>query len=123
MFNQYLLSSANFLSAADNITVLDSGRIVRNQVTYQSLEPSDWGVLADETDADATHPGDVELIKQRVRVSETGEPVPQEGDLLRQTGDTECYKIFLRSMGWGFVFLMLLLIVCSVGLEIVPRKY
>ncbi|KAM3508811.1 hypothetical protein MY11210_006597 [Beauveria gryllotalpidicola] len=44
-------NNVNFLTAADCITMIQDGCIVRNQVPYDAFEPSDWGVLKDETDS------------------------------------------------------------------------
>lgn len=102
--------------------MLEDGRVLRNQVTYDSLEPSDWGVLGNSSQTDDGGGEDHNATKEQARADAIAESLPQEGELLRQTGDTECYKIFLRSMGWGFVLVMLALLVVQTGLETMPRK-
>ncbi|OBS28224.1 hypothetical protein FPOA_02165 [Fusarium poae] len=89
-------SNARFLSSADYITVVEEGRLTRNQMTHSDLE------LA-ETLRAITPTQSTEIVQKDIST-----PAPaQEIDLSRKTGDTECYRIYVRSMGWkviGFVF-------------------
>lgn len=104
--------------------MLEDGRIVRNQVTYDSLSPSDWGALAQEQEQPEEDEEAKTLIKQQTRASQVGgSPLPHEADLTRQTGDADCYKIYLRSLGWGFSLLLLALTAASAGIEVMPREY
>ncbi|EKJ79255.1 hypothetical protein FPSE_00566 [Fusarium pseudograminearum CS3096] len=89
-------SNARFLSSADRITVVDEGRIARNQITYSELELT-------ETLKVITPMQSPEIVQKDIATV-----IPKEEiDLSRKTGDTECYKIYVRSMGWkviGIVF-------------------
>lgn len=109
--------------------MLEEGRIIRNQVTYDSLSPAEWGVLEKETEKVAHHEEEVEEEdEQRKKITRqqssagTIEKGPTEADMARQTGDTECYKIYLRSMGWKFLLSAFCLMVGHTVLEIMPRK-
>lgn len=115
-------SNPNLLSAADYITRLEAGAVARNQVTYDSLSPSDWGALAQEAEEPEEDEEAKTLVKQQTHASEVGgSPLPQEDDLTRQTGDSECYKIYLRSLGWGFSLLLVAMTAASAGIEVMPR--
>lgn len=104
--------------------MLETGQIVRNQVTYDSLSPSDWGALAQEQEQPDEDEEAKTLVKQQTHASEIGgSPLPHEADLTRQTGDSECYVIYLRSLGWGFVVLLFAMTTVSAGIEVMPRKY
>lgn len=46
-----------------------------------------------------------------------------EIDLARQTGDTDCYKIYLRSMGWKVIGVVFPIAMISTALEIMPREF
>lgn len=106
--------------------MLEEGSIIRNQVTYDSVEPSTWGVLeanADkrkesaETDQeDTTEP----LEKAQTLAAQAG---TTEEDLSRQTGDTECYKIYLRSMGTWVVVLLIVTVAIHVAIQKMPRSF
>jgi hypothetical protein len=50
------------------------------------------------------------------------ESLPKEEDLARQTGDTDCYRIYLETLGWGFVACVVCLQILAAGLEVMPRR-
>ncbi|VUC26951.1 unnamed protein product [Clonostachys rosea] len=94
--------NGHFLQAADYITMLDDGRIVQNQVPYKSIQSSLIDVLGkgkstktSESDSNA-----MTVDAQKPAESETGLSTMQNAkDSGRQTGDFECYKIYVQSIG------------------------
>jgi ATP-binding cassette subfamily C (CFTR/MRP) protein 1 len=103
-------SNARFLPEANYITVVQEGCITRNQVTYFELELTET--------LKAIAPSQVPKIVQRdiATVSPT-----KEIDLSRKTGDTECYKIYVRSMGWKVIGIMFPAAVVGAVLEVMPQ--
>lgn len=101
------------MPSADYVTVLEDGCITRNQEPYGKLESVAKGVLkdieADEVEENPSRPRDKSSAKKEV-------------DLARQTGDTDCYKIYLRSMGWRIISIVFPLAVISTVLEVMPRE-
>ncbi|KID73574.1 ABC transporter, transmembrane domain, type 1, partial [Metarhizium brunneum ARSEF 3297] len=92
----------NFLPAADYITVLGDRATVRNQVRFDSVDPSEWGILESDTDSTATVSGSDEAALEPAKVSPeaAADLSPKtEADLGRQTGDLDCYRIYVRSLG------------------------
>lgn len=121
-------SIAHFLTAADFITMIEDGRIIRNQVTYGSLTPAEWGAIEKtETESSPEHEEeDEEEQKQIIRQQSTTRSVehgPTEADMARQTGDIECYKIYLSSLGWRVLAISFVLMVGHAVLEIMPRMF
>lgn len=122
-------NNVNFLSAADFVTMLEDGIIVRNQVTYNSFEPSEWGVLEEDSDStDATsetveaamaEESEKPLRRAEINTEENTKKI--ENELSRQTGDIECYKIYLKSLGVTIVVVTIILVVVSVGIEKMPQ--
>lgn len=106
--------------------MLEEGRIIRNQVRYDSLTPAEWGALEKETERTDDLEDDMEKEERKItrRQSAVGsiEQGPTEADMARQTGDTECYKIYLKSMGWKFLVSAFSLTVGHTVLEIMPRE-
>ncbi|KAM0739546.1 hypothetical protein ACQRIT_007283 [Beauveria bassiana] len=102
-------NNVNFLSAADSIIMLEGGCIVRNQVPYRAFAPSEWGVLEEtidvtfETAATTTTASNQKsatpLRRAEINTEENTREI--ETELSRQTGDIDCYKIYLRSLGWS----------------------
>ncbi|KAK9440292.1 ABC transporter, transmembrane domain, type 1 [Metarhizium brunneum] len=104
----------NFLPAADYITVLGDRTTVRNQVRFDSADPSEWGILESDTDSTTTVSGSDEAALEPAKVSPeaAADPSPKtEADLGRQTGDLDCYRIYVRSLG---TVAMVMLLVGSV---------
>ncbi|KJK85018.1 hypothetical protein H633G_11151 [Metarhizium anisopliae BRIP 53284] len=92
----------NFLPAADHITVLGDRTTVRNQVRFDSVDPSEWGILESDTDSTTTVSGSDEAGLEPAKVSQEAAVAPSpktEADLSRQTGDLDCYRIYVRSLG------------------------
>lgn len=124
-------NNVNFLSAADSITMLDEGAIVRNQVAYADFEPSEWGILEEEEESDSAESiaeGTAPLVKKETTKiapraeNDTVEKSKKiENELSRQTGDIDCYKIYLNSLGVAVVVVTGILIVISVGIEKMPQ--
>ena len=103
--------------------MLEEGRIVRNQVAYDSFKPSDWGALTNGPDAPEADEEEEEAVKRIGQLTNTTEETLQEHDVARQTGDWECYMIYFRSLGWRFAGLSLVMIAAAVGLETMPRVW
>lgn len=93
--------------------MLEDGSITRNQEPYDKLETLAKVVLDD----DEQNQGD----KKPPRPSDKPS-AKKEVDLARQTGDTACYKIYLRSMGWKIITIVFPLAVVSTVLEVMPRE-
>ncbi|CAM1501751.1 Fc.00g037350.m01.CDS01 [Cosmosporella sp. VM-42] len=114
----------NFLPAADYITLLEGGTIIRNQVTYDSVDPSVWGVL--ETDSnngsDSSKPDEQVSVKRLDQIEVPAGPGRKtEEDLSRQTGDIDSYKIYLRSMGLKVIIILLTAMVAHAGMQKMPQ--
>ncbi|RGP72643.1 canalicular multispecific organic anion transporter 2 [Fusarium longipes] len=103
-------SNVRFLQYADYITVMEEGRITRNQVTYSELELSKT--------LKAITPAETPEIVQANNVTVTP---TKEIDLARKTGDTECYKIYIRSMGWKVISIVFPAAVLGAVLEAMPQ--
>ncbi|KAM5356681.1 hypothetical protein ACJ41O_003327 [Fusarium nematophilum] len=85
-------SNVHFLQSADCITMLESGCIVRNQVPYGEAEPSVWGVLEDTSRSQED-----EAVPRALNAPDPASASAKaEVDLARQTGDKDCYKIYLQ---------------------------
>ncbi|KAM5381855.1 hypothetical protein ACJZ2D_002845 [Fusarium nematophilum] len=110
-------SNVHFLQSADCITMLESGCIVRNQVPYGEAEPSVWGVLEDTSRSQED-----EAVPRALNAPDPASASAKaEVDLARQTGDKDCYKIYLRSIGWKVISLVFPIAVVGSVLEIMPQ--
>ncbi|EEU41992.1 uncharacterized protein NECHADRAFT_50921 [Fusarium vanettenii 77-13-4] len=105
-------SKVHFLPSADYITMLEDGSVTRNQEPYDKLETLAKGVLDDDEQSNAD--------RKPPRPSEKPS-AKKEIDLARQTGDTACYKIYLRSMGWKIIVIVFPLAVVSTVMEVMPQ--
>ncbi|ATY64240.1 ABC multidrug [Cordyceps militaris] len=119
-------NNVNFLTAADCITMMEDGCIVRNQVPYSAFGPSDWGVLEDETDSSVVFEDPVERVQfekplQRAELDIEKKTKQVEIELSRQTGDIDCYKIYLNALGISIVVITVILVCVSVGIEKMPQ--
>ncbi|KAJ3494502.1 hypothetical protein NLG97_g4037 [Lecanicillium saksenae] len=120
-------NNVNFLTAADYITMIENGCIVRNQVAYDAFEPSEWGVLEEDTDStDAISEVGMERVKsekplRRAELDIEEKTKQVENELSRQTGDIDCYKIYLKSLGLSVVIVTAILVCVSVGIEKMPQ--
>ncbi|CAG7555748.1 unnamed protein product [Fusarium equiseti] len=103
-------SNVYYLPFANYITAIEDGHITRNQLIHAEFEPS-------------------EALKT-ITPSETPEAVPEsilklepkkEIDLARKTGDTECYKIYVQSMGWKVISIVFPASVVGAVLEVIPQ--
>jgi ATP-binding cassette subfamily C (CFTR/MRP) protein 1 len=104
--------------------MLDAGRVTLNQVSYGSVQPSTWGAIrASREPGTADETSTMESSGQAAsRPLQPQTPLVTEADLARQTGDTECYKIYLRSWGWRVVTIVLALSVANAAMEVMPRE-
>ncbi|KAM0302416.1 hypothetical protein ACHAPM_004409 [Fusarium culmorum] len=103
-------SNARFLSSADRITVVDEGRIARNQITYSELELT-------ETLKVITPAQSPEIVQKDIATVTLKEGI----NLSRKTGDTECYKIYVRSMGWKVIGIVFPTAVMGAVMEAMPQ--
>lgn len=109
--------------------MLENGSIIRNQVTYDSLTPADWGVLENPeaesplASEEAENGAEQQSIVRRRSPSRPIELGLTEADMARQTGDSECYRIYLGSLGWKVVTTSLFLMVAHAVLEVMPRTF
>ncbi|KAI8311183.1 ABC transporter [Colletotrichum sp. SAR11_59] len=120
----------NFLHAADCITMIEDGTIIRNQIAFDSAPRSVWGhlaqdvkgkELAEDDDHDAEEPTEDEAKTIKVEA-----PVPTnarvtEAQLTRQTGDTEVYKLYFSSIGWRMLGPFIFMVVLYVGFTKLPQ--
>ncbi|KAF4982828.1 hypothetical protein FZEAL_1620 [Fusarium zealandicum] len=110
-------SHIHFLPAADYITTLDDGSITHNQVPYDEAKSFVWRSVEESlqqnnaTSSEASHPEGV-IVEC---------PPEVEADMTRQIGDTDCYKIYLRSLGWKVISILFPVAVVSSVLEIMPQ--
>ncbi|CAG1996834.1 unnamed protein product [Fusarium graminearum] len=103
-------SNARFLSSADCITVVDEGRITRNQITYSELELTETLKVITPTQSPEIVQKDIATVSPK-----------EEIDLSRKTGDTECYKIYVRSMGWKVIGIVFPTAVMGAVMEAMPQ--
>jgi hypothetical protein len=106
--------------------MLEEGAIVRNQVKYSAFTPSEWGVTDDASGSDTLSDDSGSEVAEKVKRREADradEARKAEAELSRQTGDIDCYKIYLRSMGWTIVSVTLVLVIVSVVASKMPRMY
>ncbi|KAG7418483.1 ABC transporter atnG [Fusarium oxysporum f. sp. rapae] len=105
-----VLVTIHYLPFADFVTVIEDGRISHNQVPYSQIE-------ATETLNTITPIETQQLVqKDTVMVSPK-----KEIDLARKTGDTDCYKIYVRSMGWKVISIIFPTSVIGAVLEAMPQ--
>ncbi|KAK1493023.1 hypothetical protein CTAM01_09650 [Colletotrichum tamarilloi] len=119
----------NFLRSADNITMIQDGTILHNQVSFDSLPRSAWGHLVEE-ETKGKDPGEddvstEDLVKDS-KPTRADRPVAvapggTEAELTRQTGDTECYRMYLNSIGWPILIVFLILNILFVAFTKMPQ--
>ncbi|KAJ3546303.1 hypothetical protein NM208_g2067 [Fusarium decemcellulare] len=109
-------SHVRFLPAADYVTTLDEGCITHNQVPYDEVKTTALGELQTNTEPE----GQV-METGPPRENHAGPSAKQEIDLARQTGDRDCYKIYLRSMGWQIISVVFPVAVVGSVIEIMPQ--
>lgn len=115
----------NFLPAADFITMLDQGSVSRNQVPYDAFDASEWGI-SDDDKSQSDFDGGEEPREDfsQLEKSKTEEVTKEiEAEISRQAGDTECYIIFFRAMGWKIAMLLIAFCVVGVVLEKFPQVF
>lgn len=112
----------NFLPAADFITVIEAGRIAKNQVRFDSIDPLELGLLKDKSSESDSDRDDDKSAQPRKKVLRTVAPIVTEEELARQTGDTDCYVIYLRSWGWHWVATIVILSIIGSALDVMPSS-
>ncbi|KAF4432161.1 Canalicular multispecific organic anion transporter 2 [Fusarium acutatum] len=105
-------SNVHYLPFADFVTVIEEGRITRNQVRYSQLEATE--TLNTIAPIETQEPTQKDIVKLTSK---------KEIDLARKTGDTDCYKIYVRSMGWKVISIIFPTSVIGAVLEAMPREY
>ncbi|CVK96796.1 related to multidrug resistance-associated protein [Fusarium mangiferae] len=105
-----VLVTIHYLPFADFVTVIEEGRVTRNQVRYSQLE-------ATET-LNTIAPIETPQLVQKDVVKFTPK---KEIDLARKTGDTDCYKIYVKSMGWKVISIIFPTSVIGAVLEAMPQ--
>ncbi|KAH0598736.1 hypothetical protein MHUMG1_04040 [Metarhizium humberi] len=118
-------NNVSFLEAADYITMLEKGKIVRNQVQYSAFDQQDWGINQDETESNDSSfevDGNESSRHTKRREADRAQATRHaEAELSRQTGDIDCYKIYLKSMGLPVVTATLILVIISVAADKTPQ--
>jgi hypothetical protein len=104
--------------------MLETGRITHNQVSYESVEPSTWGAIQVSQESGVEDENSMRQSSGQVvnNPLQSQAPLVTETDFARQTGDTECYKIYLGSWGWRIVTVVLALSVANAAMEVMPRE-
>lgn len=106
--------------------MLEDRHIIRNQVSYDSVEPSFWGVIESESHGTSVSSNaeddNVTTKTDKASTSVTATAAKVESDLSRQTGDTESYRIFLRSLGWVAIVALVVLSLGHTVLQKMPRS-
>lgn len=106
--------------------MLEEGRIVQNQVTYKSIESSLVDVLGK---GKSKKPSETESSMQTVDVQKPAEPqtrlpmIQDTKDSGRQTGDIECYKIYIQSIGLLIISVCFSISAITSALEAMPSTY
>lgn len=103
--------------------MLDEGRIIRNQVSYDSIPPAEWGALESDSSSSDYEDEKLQDAKQEIQVPDVEQSLPMEVDLTRQTGDLDCYKIYLNSLGKAFLSIVFSLAICHAGMVVMPRGF
>lgn len=108
--------------------MIEDGRLVHNQISYDSVEPHVWGVLeslktgssASAENVDGKGPRGVFKAQEATLTAPLGQ---SEAELARQTGDIECYKLYLRS--WSTVTLVVVLGLGAIQVVVskMPREF
>ncbi|RKK67240.1 hypothetical protein BFJ69_g14663 [Fusarium oxysporum] len=107
-----VLVTIHYLPFADFVTVIEDGRITRNQVPYSQLEATE--TLKTIAPIETQEPTQKDIVKLTLK---------KEIDLARKTGDTDCYKIYIKSMGWKVISIIFPTSVIGAVLEAMPREY
>ncbi|KAF5547770.1 Canalicular multispecific organic anion transporter 2 [Fusarium mexicanum] len=104
-------SNVQYLPFADFVTVIEDGRITRNQVPYSQLEATE--TLNTIAPIETQEPTQKDIVKLTPK---------KEFDMARKTGDTDCYKIYVKSMGWKVICIIFPTSVIGAVLEAMPQK-
>ncbi|KAK1701087.1 putative ABC multidrug transporter [Colletotrichum godetiae] len=119
----------NFLRSADCITMIQDGTILHNQISFDSIPQSAWGHLVEEETEGRSPDEDVESAESLAKDSKPTRvdrlvvvaPGATEAELTRQTGDTECYRMYFNSIGWPILVVFLILNVMFVAFTKMPQ--
>ena len=106
--------------------MLDDGRIVHNQVSYSALDSSELGVLGSQSSSN-TESESEQTDDEKPGASQPATVEPEslgaeaEADLSRQTGDIECYKIYLSAFGPLLLFSFVGTLIAYAGFSKMPQ--
>ncbi|PNP85151.1 hypothetical protein FNYG_01380 [Fusarium nygamai] len=103
-------SNVYYLPFSDFVTVIEDGRITSNQVPYSQLEATE--TLNTIAPIESREPAQKDIVIVSPK---------KEIDLARKTGDTDCYKIYVKSMGWKVISIIFPLSVIGAVLEAMPQ--
>ncbi|KAM0491705.1 hypothetical protein ACHAP8_010479 [Fusarium lateritium] len=103
-----LLRTRTVILATSN--VVQEGGITHNQMTHSDLELT-------ETLRAIAPIQSPEIVKKDIVTATPKEEI----DLSRKTGDTECYRIYVRSMGWKVISIVFPASVTGAVLEAMPQ--
>jgi ATP-binding cassette, subfamily C (CFTR/MRP), member 1 len=92
--------------------VVQDSRITRNQVPYSQLKSTETLNTIAPIETQEPTQKDIVIVSPK-----------KEIDLARKTGDTDCYKIYVRSMGWKVISIIFPASVIGAVLEAMPREY
>lgn len=108
--------------------MLEDKSTIRNQVAFDSVDPTEWGIFESDTDShDAASEADTEEELEKVAIQKSKEAAKvlarkTEADLTRQTGDFDCYKIYVRSMGMKVFLALIFGSLIHVAMNKMPRS-
>jgi hypothetical protein len=98
----------------------------RNQVRFDSVDASEWGILESDTDSTTTISEADDEVLEKAALQATREAAARptrktESDLSRQTGDFDCYRIYVRSLGKMAISMLLIGSVLHTAMVKMPR--
>ncbi|KAI8243023.1 ABC transporter atnG [Colletotrichum sp. SAR 10_96] len=101
----------NFLHAADCITMIEDGTIIRNQIAFDSVPRSVWGHLARDVKGKELAEDD----------DHDAEELTEDEAKNIKTGDTEVYKLYFSSIGWRMLGPFIFMVFLYVGFTKLPQ--
>ncbi|TEA15049.1 ABC transporter atnG [Colletotrichum sidae] len=120
----------NFFPASDCITMIEDRTSLYSQVPFDSVPRSVWGHLAEDVKGGGLADGneDDEAAAEedkppRVEGPAAGARGPTEAEITRQTGDTEVYRLYFRSIGWRMILPFVVLTFAFVATTKMPQVW
>lgn len=119
------INKIHLLPEADYITMLEKGTISRNQVPYNSIDPSEWGLHYDDSSGSDFENSDLEENLKHITQSKENNVIERardgEEELERQISDWECYRMYFKAIGWDLTIVLIPLLIIGVVLEKMPQ--